>query len=108
MATAATMRRYLNTPEGAVYGFAPDPPHGLPTLGSERGVATTILGLWLASAYGGAGGFTGSMLTGMLGAQAAMNGNVGAVDWRQLPGLAGSAGAQAGHCRFGTLKRMCQ
>lgn len=34
--------------------------------------------------------------------------DVGAVDWRQLPGLAGSAGAQAGHCRFGTLKRMCQ
>jgi hypothetical protein len=28
--------------------------------------------LWLASAYGGAGGFTGVMLTGMLAAQAAL------------------------------------
>jgi all-trans-retinol 13,14-reductase len=71
MATAATMRHYLNTPDGAVYGFAPEPPKGLPTLGSERGVATTVPGLWLASAYGGAGGFTGTMLTGMLAAQAA-------------------------------------
>jgi hypothetical protein len=41
-------------------------------LGSERGVATTVAGLWLASSYGGAGGFTGTMLTGMLAAQAAM------------------------------------
>ena len=72
MATAATMRHYLNTPGGAIYGFAPEPPKGLPTLGSERGVATTVPGLWLASAYGGAGGFTGVMLTGMLAAQAAM------------------------------------
>jgi all-trans-retinol 13,14-reductase len=71
MATAATMRRYLNTPDGAVYGFAPEPPAGLPTLGSERGVATTVPGLWLASSYGGSGGFTGAMMTGMLAAQAA-------------------------------------
>ena len=28
MATAATMHRYLNTPDGAVYGFAPDPATG--------------------------------------------------------------------------------
>ncbi|HTY31094.1 NAD(P)/FAD-dependent oxidoreductase [Mycobacterium sp.] len=72
MATAVTMRHYLNTPDGATYGFAQDPPKGLPTLGSERGVATTVPGLWLASSYGGAGGFTGAMLTGMLAAQAAM------------------------------------
>jgi all-trans-retinol 13,14-reductase len=71
MATAATMRHYLNTPDGAVYGFAPEPPKGLPTpLG--RGVATTVPGLWLASAYGEGGRFTGTMLTGMLAAQAAM------------------------------------
>lgn len=72
MATAATMSHYLNTPGGAVYGFAQEPPEGLPTLGSERGVATTIPGLWLASSYGGSGGFTGAMMTGMLAAQAAM------------------------------------
>ncbi len=72
MATAATMRRYLNTPDGAVYGFAPDPPQGLPAAASEKAVATTVPGLWLASSYGGSGGFTGVMLTGMLAAQAAM------------------------------------
>jgi phytoene dehydrogenase-like protein len=72
MATAATMRRYLNTPDGAVYGFAPEPPEGLPTVGSEKAVATTVPGLWLASSYGGFGGYTGVMLTGMLAAQAAM------------------------------------
>jgi all-trans-retinol 13,14-reductase len=63
---------YLNTPEGALYGFAAEPPQGLPTLGAEKGVATTIPGLWLASSFGGAGGFTGTILTGMLAARAAM------------------------------------
>jgi phytoene dehydrogenase-like protein len=72
MATASAMRHYLNTPDGAIYGFAPEPPRGLPTLGSERGVATTVPGLWLASSYGGMGGFSGAMLSGMLAAQAAM------------------------------------
>ena len=72
MATAATMRRYLNTPDGAIYGFAPEPPQGLSALGSERAVTTTVPGLWLASSYCGSGGFTGAMMTGMLAAQAAM------------------------------------
>jgi all-trans-retinol 13,14-reductase len=72
MATAATMRRYLDTPDGAVYGFAPDPPKGLPTAGSEKALATTVPGLWLTSSYGGFGGYTGVMLTGMLAAQAAI------------------------------------
>ena len=72
MATAATMRRYLNTPDGTVYGFAPDVPKGMPSAGSERGVATTVPGLWLTSSYGGFGGFPGAMMTGMLAAQAAM------------------------------------
>ncbi|HTY32093.1 phytoene desaturase family protein, partial [Mycobacterium sp.] len=72
MATAATMRRYLNTPGGALYGFAPEPPTGLRLVGSQRAVATTVPGLWLASSYGGTGGFTGAMMTGMLAAQAAM------------------------------------
>jgi all-trans-retinol 13,14-reductase len=71
MATATTMHRYLNTPGGAVYVFAPEPPSGLPTLGSEKGVATTVPGLWLASSYGATGGFIGTMLAGMLAAQAA-------------------------------------
>jgi all-trans-retinol 13,14-reductase len=77
MATAATMRRYLNTPDGAIYGFAPEPPEGRPSVGSEKAVATTIPGLWLASSYGGFGGFTGVMLTGMLAAQAAIKSHHG-------------------------------
>jgi phytoene dehydrogenase-like protein len=72
MATAATMRRYLNTPEGALYGFAPEPPKGLPVAGTKRAVETAVPGLWLASSYGGFGGFTGAMMTGALAAQAAL------------------------------------
>ncbi len=61
MATAETLAHYLNTPGGAVYGFAP-----------EGGVAevfrfsprTHVEGLWLASAYTFGGGFTGAMLGG--------------------------------------------
>lgn len=71
LATAVTMQRYLNTPGGALYGFAPEPPKGLPTAGTEKGVATAIPGLWLASSYGGFGGFTGAMMSGALAAQAA-------------------------------------
>ena len=72
MATALTMRNYLNTPEGAIYGFAQEPPKGRPVTGSEKGVRTTIPGLWLASAYGGMGSFSGAMLTGALAAQSAL------------------------------------
>jgi all-trans-retinol 13,14-reductase len=72
MATAVTLSRYLNSPHGEVYGFAPEPPTGIPTFGSEKAVTTTVPGLWLASSYAGAGGFTGVMLAGMLAAQAAV------------------------------------
>lgn len=72
MATALTMRRYLNTPEGAIYGFAAEPPAGRPMAGTAKAVETIVPGLWLASAYGGFGGFTGAMMTGWLAAQAAL------------------------------------
>lgn len=71
MTTAAGMQRYLNTPGGAVYGFAQTPPHGIPTAGTDRGVRTTVDGLFLASTFGGFGGFSGAMLSGMLAAKAA-------------------------------------
>lgn len=62
MATARTVKDYLNTPQGAVYGFAQEPeqagrlrPHG----------KTPIKGLWLASAFTfPGGGFSGAMLAG--------------------------------------------
>jgi all-trans-retinol 13,14-reductase len=72
MVTALTMRRYLNTPEGAIYGFAAEPPTGRPFAGTAKAVETIVPGLWLASAYGGFGGFTGAMKTGWLAAQAAL------------------------------------
>jgi phytoene dehydrogenase-like protein len=61
MSTAETLAHYLNTPGGAIYGFAPE--------GSVADVfsftpRTRIDGLWLASAYTFGGGFTGAMLGG--------------------------------------------
>ncbi len=62
MATARTVRDYLNTPKGAVYGFAQEPPYS----GRHRPKSkTTIKGLFLASAFASpGGGFTGAMLSG--------------------------------------------
>ena len=61
MATADTMQRYLNTPGGAVYGFAPD---GTLSQTIRQGPRTPIGGLWLASAYTSGGGYTGVMIGG--------------------------------------------
>ncbi len=69
MATAETLAHYLNTPGGAVYGFAPE--------GSLADVfsftpRTHVDGLWLASAYTFGGGFTGAMLGGAEAARQAI------------------------------------
>jgi phytoene dehydrogenase-like protein len=66
MATAETMANYLNTPDGAVYGFAPER-EGINPLGMTA--RTTIKGLWLASAYVFSGGFTGAMMGGAVAAR---------------------------------------
>jgi all-trans-retinol 13,14-reductase len=66
MATAETMAHYLNTPDGAVYGFAPER-EGINPLGMTA--RTTIKGLWLASAYAFSGGFTGAMMGGAVAAR---------------------------------------
>ena len=79
IATAETMAHYLNTPDGAVYGFAPER-EGVNPLGMTA--TTPIKGLWLASAYVFGGGFTGAMMGGAVAAresiratEAAMNGS---------------------------------
>lgn len=70
MATALTMHRELNTPDGALYGFAPSvPPHGVPNYPSAR---TAVDGLWLASAYVFGGGFSGAMMSGAVAARKAL------------------------------------
>ena len=73
MATARTMQEYLNAPQGALYGFAPRPPEHLPLKGPPHTPKTAIKGLWLASAYTAAGGFTGAMMGGAMAARAALS-----------------------------------
>jgi len=69
MATAETLAHYLNTPGGAVYGFAPEGGLGDVFSFSAR---TRVDGLWLASAYTFGGGFTGAMLGGAEAARQAL------------------------------------
>jgi phytoene dehydrogenase-like protein len=66
ISTAETFRRYLNTPDGAVYGFAPQCRGFAPLL------KTSVGGLYLASAFTASGGFTGAILGGGWAAQAAL------------------------------------
>jgi all-trans-retinol 13,14-reductase len=76
MATAETMAHYLNTPDGAVYGFAPEREGSNPLGVTAR---TTIKGLWLASAYAFGGGFTGAMMGGALAARDAIRAAEGTI-----------------------------
>ncbi len=61
---AYSMASYLNTPEGAVYGFAALPAEAPILMGFPRTPQTPIAGLYLASAFGGEHGFNGAMLSG--------------------------------------------
>jgi len=69
--TARSMRDYLNTPDGALYGFAMRPPRQGPVKAPTQ-VATSIEGLWIASSYSGSGGYSGAMGGGAAAAQAAL------------------------------------
>ena len=73
MATARTMAEYLNTPEGAIYGFAPEVPDRLSLSGPPRTPETSVHGLWLASSFGGFGGYSGAMGAGAAAAKAALS-----------------------------------
>ena len=66
MSTAETFCHYLNTPDGAIYGFAPQTREFMPR------PETAVDGLYLASAFTGGGGFTGAILGGDWAARAAM------------------------------------
>ena len=69
MSTAETMHQYLNTPSGAVYGFAPQ---GSPVEAFTFTPRTHIAGPWLASAFTFDGGFSGAMMGGAEAAHAAI------------------------------------
>ena len=59
--TALSVRQYLNAPNGAVYGYAPLPPSAGIAPPTPR---TGIPGFYLASNYGGTGGYTGAIAAG--------------------------------------------
>ena len=71
ISTAETFQHYLNTPGGALYGFAPES-RGLMPLAE-----TAVGGLHLASAFTGGGGFTGAILGGGWAARAAAKSKAG-------------------------------
>ena len=75
ISTARAMKDHLNTPGGAVYGFAMAPPRRGP-ISPPMQVETSIDGLWLASAFGGAGGFSGAMGCGAAAAKAALKAEI--------------------------------
>ena len=66
MSTSETYAQYLNTPGGALYGFAPETRGFLPM------THTAIDGLYLASAFSVGGGYTDAILGGGWAARAAM------------------------------------
>ena len=61
---ARSMQSFLHTPQGAVYGFAPEPPRRGVWAGIPRSVLTPLPDIFLASSFAGSGGFTGAMLAG--------------------------------------------
>jgi phytoene dehydrogenase-like protein len=70
---ARSMGNFLNTPDGAIYGFAPLPPQRGIWAGVPRSPKTPVPGLYLASSFAGSGGFTGAMRSGADAARTAMN-----------------------------------
>jgi len=69
---ARSMRNFLNTPGGATYGFAQVPPRRGILAGAPRTPRTPIPNIYLASSFGGAGGYTGAMMSGASAARLAM------------------------------------
>jgi phytoene dehydrogenase-like protein len=66
--TASSMVSYLNAPNGAAYGFAPNPPND--DGNASRSPVTVVNGLYLASSYAGFGGYNGTIQAGQACADA--------------------------------------
>jgi all-trans-retinol 13,14-reductase len=69
---ARSMHNFLNTPGGAVYGFAPLPFERGIWAGPPRSPKTPVRGVYLASSFAESGGFTGAMKSGADAARMAM------------------------------------
>jgi phytoene dehydrogenase-like protein len=67
MTTSRSIERYMGTPRGVIYGFAPD----LPRRHFFK-PKTKIRGLFLSSAWTGIGGYTGAILGGATAARVAL------------------------------------
>lgn len=69
IATARTMKHFMGTPEGEVYGFRPTPQR---LFKRPPSAATSVPGLWLSSAFTVSGGYSGAMQGGLMAADAAL------------------------------------
>ncbi len=69
---ARSMHNFMNTPGGAVYGFAPLPFERGIWAGVPRSPRTPLPGVYLASSFAESGGFTGAMKSGADAARMAM------------------------------------
>jgi phytoene dehydrogenase-like protein len=69
---ARSMHNFMNTPGGAIYGFAPIPLEHSILSGVPRSPKTPLTGVFLASSFAGSGGFTGAMMAGADSARMAM------------------------------------
>jgi phytoene dehydrogenase-like protein len=61
---ARSMYNFMHTPSGAITGFAPIPFQHSILSGVPRSPKTPIPGVFLASSFAGAGGFSGAMMAG--------------------------------------------
>jgi all-trans-retinol 13,14-reductase len=69
---ARSVHSFMNTPGGAVIGFAPVPLERGIWAGLPLSPLTPVPGVYLASAFAGAGGFSGAMLAGVNATSAAL------------------------------------
>lgn len=61
---ARSIRDYLGAPDGAIYGFAMEPPARPIWFGLKQSPKTSLDGVFLASAFAGGGGYSGVMRSG--------------------------------------------
>ena len=74
---ARSMANFMNTPGGAVYGFAPLPFARPIWAGLPRSPKTPLPGVYLASSFAQSGGFSGAMKSGADAARTAMKERAG-------------------------------
>lgn len=67
---ARAIRDYLGAPDGAIYGFALEPPKRPMWFGFDRSPKTALDGVFLASSFAGSGGYSGAMGTGAMAGDA--------------------------------------